>query len=448
MRDAGTQGGAALQSGRDRDWITAMSPVSRVMPDFAQAAPSAASTDPSALKTMEGFPPSPERTVLAANEATWRFPTTRWTFSHQRELGPSANIRRGAAPSAPLSSALRDDLDAVAFVTQDGRPMTWGESVDENFTDGLVVLHRGRVVYEIYRGALGPHQPHLAMSMTKSFTGLLGAVLAHEGAFDPSAPVIEYLPELADTAFGDATVRQVMDMTVGVRYSEAYEDPGAEVRVYGVAAGFWPPPAGYAGPTTIFDFLKTLKKQGEHGEAFAYKTCNTEVLGWIIQRVAGTSFAELVSERIWQKLGAEEDGYVKVDSAGMAMCGAGLNVTTRDLARFGEMMRRGGAFNGRQIVPEAVVADIAGGASREDFAKAGYVTLPGWSYRNQWWVSHNRFGAYTARGIHGQACYIAPAAEMVIARFASHPTAANGNGPLDRVSLPAYDAIAAHLLGQ
>ena len=283
------------------------------------------------------------------------------------------------------------------------------------------------------------------MSVTKSFAGLLAAVLAHEGAIDPGAPVTEYVPELAGSAFGDATVRHVMDMTTGVRYREDYVDPDAEVRFYGVAAGWSPPPKGYAGPTTIFDFLRTLQKQGEHGEAFAYKTCNTEVLGWIVQRAADKPFAELVSERIWRNLGAEEDGYVMVDSTGFALCGAGLNVTTRDLARFGEMMRLGGAVAGRQVVPRAVVDDIAGGARKEDFAKAGYVTLPGWSYRNQWRVSHNRFGAYSARGIHGQACYVAPGAEMVIARFASHPTAANGNGPLDRVSLPAYEAIAAHL---
>ena len=417
------------------------------MPDSAQPAPTAASTDPAALAVMQGFPPPPEKTVRVADTTSWRFPNTRWSFSHQRELGPSAAIRRGSGAAASLPYALRADLDAVPFVTQDGRPMTWGESVEENFTDGLVVLHRGVVVYETYRGALQPHGPHLAMSVTKSFAGLLAAVLAHEGMLDPAAPVVKYVPELAGTAFGDATVRHVMDMTTGVRYREDYVDPDAEVRFYSVAAGWSLPPKGYDGPTTIFDFLKTLKKQGEHGEAFAYKTCNTEVLGWIIQRVAGKPFAELVSERIWRKLGAEEDGYVMVDSTGFAMCGAGLNVTTRDLARFGEMMRMGGAFNGQQIVPRPVVDDIAGGARREDFAKAGYVTLPGWSYRNQWWVSHNRFGAYSARGIHGQVCYVAPSAEMVIARFASHPTAANGNGPLDRVSLPAYEAMAAHLSG-
>jgi len=416
------------------------------MPDSAQPSPTAASTDPVALAMMQGFPPPPEKLVRTSDTTSWRFPNTRWSFSHERELGPSANIRRGPAAAAPLPYALRDDLDAVPFVTQDGRAMTWGESVEENFTDGLVVLHRGAVVYETYRGALAPHTPHLAMSVTKSFAGLLGAILAHEGAIDPAAPVTEYVPELADTAFGDATVRHVMDMTTGVRYREDYVDPDAEVRFYGVAAGFSQPPKGYDGPTTIFDFLKTLKKQGEHGEAFAYKTCNTEVLGWIVQRVAKKPFAELVSDRIWQKLGAEEDGYVMVDSTGFAMCGAGLNVTTRDLARFGEMMRRGGSFNAQQIVPEEVVVDIAGGARQADFAKAGYVTLPGWSYRNQWWVSHNQFGAYSARGIHGQACYVAPGAEMVIARFASHPTAANGNGPLDRVSLPAYEALGEHLM--
>ncbi|HEY0651089.1 serine hydrolase [Phenylobacterium sp.] len=417
------------------------------MPDSVQPAPTAASTDPAALAVMQGFPPPPEKTVRVADTTSWRFPNTRWSFSHQRELGPSAAIRRGPGAATALPYGLRDDLDDVPFVTQDGRPMTWGESIEENFTDGLVVLHRGTVVYETYRGALQPHTPHLAMSVTKSFAGLLAAVLAHEGALDPAAPVADYVPELADTAFGDATVRHVMDMTTGVRYREDYVDPDAEVRFYGVAAGWSRPPEGYAGPNTIFDFLRTLKKQGEHGEAFAYKTCNTEVLGWIIQRVAGKPFAELVSERIWQKLGVEEDGYVMVDGTGFALCGAGLNVTTRDLARFGEMMRLGGVAGGQQIVPRAVVDDIAGGARTEDFARAGYVTLPGWSYRNQWWVSHNRFGAYTARGIHGQVCYVAPGAEMVIARFASHPTAANGNGPLDRVSLPAYEAIAAHLSG-
>jgi hypothetical protein len=108
------------------------------------------------------------------------------------------------------------------------------------------------------------------------------------------------------------------------------------------------------------------------------------------------------------------------------------------------MMRLGGRYNDQQIVPAAVVDDIRRGGNREMFAKAGYKTLPGWSYRNMWWVSHNGDGAFSARGVHGQLIYIDPKAEIVIARFASHPMSANAN--FDPTSLPAYEALANHLM--
>lgn len=405
----------------------------------------AKASDPRALGLMQGFPPQPDKIVRVRDGTNRLFPQTRWAFSHQRELGPTALVWRGTSPSYALPHALRDDLDGVTFETLDGVRMTRGQSLDANFTDGMLVMHRGKVVYERYFGALEPHIPHIAFSVTKSFVGVLAAMLAHEGELDVQRPTIDYVPELAGTAFADATVRQVMDMTTDVQYSENYTDPNAEAWAYGVVVGVRPRPANYAGPATIYDFMRTLKKSGEHGAAFAYKTCNTEVLGWIVQRVAAQPLAKLLSERIWQRLGVEENADLIVDGIGAAQCGSGLNITLRDLARFGEMMRCGGAFNGHQIVPAAVVADISGGADPALFAKAGYVTLPGWSYRSQWWVTHNHLGAYSARGIYGQAIYIAPRADVVIVRYASHPTAANGNGPLDRVSLPAYLAIAEHL---
>ena len=105
--------------------------------------------------------------------------------------------------------------------------------------------------------------------------------------------------------------------------------------------------------------------------------------------------------------------------------GGGLSTTLRDLARFGEAMRCDGSFNGQQVVPASVVDDIRRGASRDQFATAGYATLPGWSYRNMWWVTHDAHHCFTARGIHGQLIWIDPLAEMVIARYASHPMAAN-----------------------
>jgi CubicO group peptidase (beta-lactamase class C family) len=363
-----------------------------------------------------------------------------------RQLVPTANVTRGSGGVTPLPNAERGDLDAVEFTTMDGRKMTWLQSLPAVYADGIVVLHKGAIVYERYFGALEPLKPHSAMSVTKSFVGTLAAMLAAEGVIDPAAPVTKYLPEMQNTAYNDATVRQVMDMTIGVKYSENYADPNAEVFAYARAGGMLPAPPNYQGPRTFYEFLVTLQKQGSHGEAFAYQTINTEVLAWILTRTTGRTLAQLTSDRIWSKLGAESDAFYTVDSIGTASGGGGLSTTLRDLARFGEMMRLGGFYNGQQIVPKAVVEDIQRGASKEQFAKAGYKTLPGWSYRNMWWISHNENGAYTARGIHGQVIWIDPKAEMVIARYASHAIPSNPFN--DPISLPAYAAMAKKLMAQ
>ena len=204
-------------------------------------------------------------------------------------------------------------------------------------------------------------------------------------------------------------------------------------------------PPGYEGPRSFHEFLVTLRKEGEHGRAFAYKTVNTEVLCWIMHRVTGISLAELLSRHLWSRLGCEEDAYLSVDSTGTAMGGAGLAATLRDMARFGEVLRCDGAYGNQQVIPAAVVADIRRGGDRDKFAMAGYPLLAGFSYRDMWWVTHNEHGAFEARGIHGQRLYIAPGADMVVARFASHPIAASAAN--DPVTLPALLALGRMLQG-
>ncbi|WP_120971675.1 serine hydrolase [Comamonas sp. lk] len=415
-------------------------------PLMAQTAalPDPASTTVQALGWMQGFPPPPDKQITFDNPVGNVFPRIRWTFSHIRELVPTANVWRGTGAPSPLRAA-PVNLDGVRLkVMGTGEELTFAQSLERNYTDGIVVLHKGRVVYEKYFGALTPERPHLAMSVTKSFVGTLAAMLAEEGTLKPDAPVTQYLPEMKDTAYGDAAVRQVMDMTIGVKYSENYADPKAEVWDYARAGGMVPQGRDYAGPKSFDLFLQGLQKEGEHGQAFAYKTANAEVLAWLVRRASGKSLAQLMSERIWSRIGAEQDAYFMVDRIGTESGGGGLNTALRDLARFGEMMRNQGRYNGQQVLPKAVVEDIQRGADKAQFAKAGYTTLPGWSYRNMWWVSHNDHGAYMARGIHGQAVYIDPKAQMVIARYASHPIAANGAN--DPISLPAYQAVADALM--
>ncbi|KGG91337.1 6-aminohexanoate-dimer hydrolase [Comamonas thiooxydans] len=390
---------------------------------------------------MQGFPPAADKLITFDNPLGNTFPRNRWTFSHIREITPTANVWRGpGSPSALRSAPV--DIEQVRFkVMGTGEELSFVQALDRNYTDGILVMHKGRVIYEKYLGALEPQRPHLAMSVTKSFVGTLAALLAHEGLIKPEAPVTDYLPEMKNTAYGDATVRQVMDMTIGVKYSENYADPKAEVWDYARAGGMMPQGKDYAGPRSFYEFLQTLQKEGEHDQGFAYKTVNAEVLAWIVRRASGKPLAQLLSERIWSRIGAEQDAYFMVDRIGTESGGGGLNTTLRDLARFGELMRNEGrATSGQQVLPRAVVQDIRRGADPAKFVKAGYATLPGWSYRNMWWVSHNPNGAYMARGIHGQAIYIDPKAQMVVVRYASHPIA--GNAGIDPTSLPMYQALA------
>jgi hypothetical protein len=117
----------------------------------------AAATDPRQLGLMQGFPPAPDKAVRFDNDSSWMFPNTRWSFSHQRELSPTANIWRGTGPVHAFQKALRDDLDDIPFTTMDGRALTWEQSLAENYTDGILVLHKGKIIYERYFGALEPH---------------------------------------------------------------------------------------------------------------------------------------------------------------------------------------------------------------------------------------------------------------------------------------------------
>jgi CubicO group peptidase (beta-lactamase class C family) len=406
----------------------------------------ALASDPVTMGWMVGSPPPLDKQIHFADGSYSRFPRTRWSYSHMRELMPTSVVPRKDHVPVPFERAEGTDLDDVVFQPLGStQHMTWRQSLLANYTDGIVTLHRGRIVYERYFGVLTPHRQHIAFSVTKSFVATLAATLIDEGHIDETATVAFYLPELRRTGYADATIRHLLDMTTGVRFTEDYVDQSSSIWDFSRAGSIRPRPADYEGPESFYAYIKTLAKEGPHGERFAYKTINTDTLAWVMRRVTGLTLSRLMYERIWSLLGVEQDAYFTVDSTGVEFAGGGFNPTLRDLVRFGEMMRLGGHFNGRQIVSTAVVDDIRKGADRGHFALAGYALLQGWSYRNMWWVSHDDHGAYTARGIHGQTIYVDPAAEMVIARFASHPLGANVN--LDPTSLPAYRALADHLMG-
>ena len=402
-------------------------------------------SNPVKMNWMVGFPPPADKLIMQPESDFFSFPKLRWTVCHIRELMPTKQVSRGIGSPKPFTYAKDKNIDSIKFTPlNSGGEMTWAESLSENYTDGILILHKGQIVYEEYFGCLSETGKHAAMSMTKSLTGLLAEILVAEGRLKKNAKVSSIIPELKNSAFGSATVLQVMDMTTALDYSEDYSDPNADIWLYSKAANPLPKPKDYKGPNGYLEYLQTVEKSGDHGEAFGYKTINTDALGWIIARVTGKDVAQLLSERIWRKIGAEQDGYMTADAKGMPFAGGGLSASLRDLGRIGELMLNRGKFNGQQLFSEKVVENILAGGDQAAFAKAGYNTLPGGSYKSMWWVFHNDHGAIAARGVHGQTIYIDPTAEMVIVRYSSFPTAKNAK--IDPTSLPAYQAVAEYLI--
>ncbi|MDT0583863.1 MULTISPECIES: serine hydrolase [Alteromonadaceae] len=412
--------------------------------DRAFSGLSATESDPKKMDWMVGFPPSSNKLIMQPESDFFSFPKLRWTVCHIRQLMPTKQVSRGIGAPSSLNYDIDKNIDSLTFKPLGSEhEMTWNESLLANYTDGILILHKGQIVYEKYFGCLEENGKHAAMSMTKSLTGLIAEILVAEGKLDEGATASSIIPELSDSGFGSATVRQIMDMTSALDYSEDYSDPQADIWLYSKAASPLPKPADYRGPNGYIEYLQTVKKEGSHGEAFGYKTINTDALGWIIARVTGKDVAQLFSERIWSKIGAEQDGYMTVDAKGMPFAGGGLSASLRDLGRIGSLMLNRGKLNGRSLFPETVVESIIAGGDKTAFAKAGYNTLPGGSYKSMWWVFHNEHGAYAARGVHGQTIYIDPAADMVIVRFSSFPTAKNSK--IDPTSLPAYQVVAEYL---
>ncbi|MBC7519016.1 MAG: serine hydrolase, partial [Microbacteriaceae bacterium] len=231
-------------------------------------------SDPVLMGWQQGLPPATDKTIHWADAGHMRFPTHRYAFSNMREFLPTARVSRGAGPVWALPVALRDDLDAVQFqALDDGRTLTWEQSLAENFTDAILIMHRGTIVYERYFGVTRPGSTHIAFSITKSYVGTLAEMLIAEGKLDPSAPVAELIPELAGSGFADATLRQVLDMTTALDFSEDYTDANSGIGAFSMALGLTPRPPGYAGPTDGFSYLPGLAKAGTHGGRCTYRTC-------------------------------------------------------------------------------------------------------------------------------------------------------------------------------
>ncbi|WP_336629237.1 MULTISPECIES: serine hydrolase domain-containing protein [unclassified Microbacterium] len=391
-------------------------------------------TVPDGARPVDGFIPP--------LEAWQQEPNLRWSMQHMADFLPVHEIS-SPGRTLPLPSVPADLGHIDVPHPWEPRSAPFEDVMASTYTDGWIVARDGAVMGEQYVGTMSPGVLHLLMSVSKSLTTAVAGTLVGAGELDPGAQVTAYVPALAGSGYDGARVRDLLDMRTGVRFSEAYLDENAEVRLLEEAIG-WAPRRHPDTPHTLRDFLATLGADGPHGGRFDYKSCETDALAFVLEGATGVHAADLMSERLWSPMGAEFGANVGVDAVGAGMFDGGVSASLRDLLRFGTLfLRDGAAMDGRQVLPSAWIAETVAGApdSRAAFANAAEPTLmPGGMYRNGLWFPYPGSDVFLALGIHGQMVYVNRAANVVAAKLSSWPTPQDGERLL--WTIRAFDAVA------
>jgi CubicO group peptidase (beta-lactamase class C family) len=378
------------------------------------------------LGLMVGVPPFPADGLVTL--ANWQDPPyNRWGFQHVRELIPTANISRGPDRPWPLRRAERD-LDG--FELRIGRrSMRLPEFLEQTYTDGFLVLHRGKVVTERYLNGMRPDTRHLLMSVSKSVTSATCGSLVEAGVLLPDDFVTRYIPELTGTSWDGCTVRHLLDMRAGTRFNEDYDDLTAEVRVY-EQIYLWRPRTNPTLPDDVTAYYPMLENKGPHGGPFDYRSILTDLLGWVMERASDRRLHELISTHLWQPMGAEFDAEITVDAHGNPMADGGICATLRDLARFGQVLANGGRRGRTAVIPPSWLRDTLTPASDSraafEASEDRHGLPPTAYYRNQFWVLDPQTPIFQCSGINGQTVFVHGPAKVVVAKFSTWPEAWTG----------------------
>ena len=306
----------------------------------------------------------------------------------------------------------------------------------EQQTTGLLVLHGDTILLERYAHGLTPAGHHIAWSVTKSVvSALFGIAVSEEHVPDIQVPVTHYLPELAGSGYDGVPIKDVLQMSSGVRFDEDYGDPFSDINRMG--------PSMAVG--SLLDFAASLKRERPPGTRQHYVSVDTQVLGEILVRATGRHLADYASEKLWKPLGMEFDAIWLVDGTGMEWAFGGLNASLRDLARFGWLYLNGGRRNGRQIVPQAwVTASVTPDAPHlVPGPKPGTTETMGYGY--QWWIPAEPRGDFMALGVYGQTIYVDPGTRLVVVKNAVDLDFQQNDFENEQIALALWRAIAADL---
>lgn len=347
--------------------------------------------------------------VAALGAALWKKPEIERLLAVNSLFAPDRIVQNFSAmnraflyqpmtvpPAAPLpegpAARLPDTLE------------TW---MQDRQVTSMVILHKGARVFETYRLGTGRDDLRIGWSISKSYLSALTGIILAEGKIGSLEDrVIDYAPSLRDGAYHHATIRHVLNMATGVTFDEDYADQKSDINRMGRVLAL-----GQEMDVFAAGLQDTFT---EPGRDWQYVSIDTHVLAMVIRGATGRSISDLIREKIIVPLGAEHPPYYLTDGVGVAFALGGINATTRDYARFGQMFLQGGSWQGQQIVPRDWVDLSTTATAPTTEAEMGYGF--------QWWIPRSpRPREYMARGIYGQYLYINEPAEVVIALTAVDP---------------------------
>jgi CubicO group peptidase (beta-lactamase class C family) len=346
-------------------------------------------------------------------------------YPHMEKLFNVHTVRKGAT-SSPLPVAAKPLELAWSHGGQD---WTFDSYMERNRGAGLLVIKDGEIVLEKYALSHGPDQRWTSFSVAKSFSStLVGAAIRDGKIKSLDDPITTYLTGLKGSAYEGVSVRQLLQMTSGVKWNESYTDPNSDV------AKFSSEPS-VDGSDPVVTYMARLPREAEPGTKWVYKTGETNLVGSLVRAATGKTLSDYLSEKVWGPVGMEQDAVWMLDLGGGEVAGCCLSATLKDYGRFGLFFMGGAKVNGVSILPDNWVAE-ATTSTPEALADMNGAS----GYGFQWWTTPGK--AYRGSGIFGQGLWINPELNLVVV---SHSAWAKATDPeLSATRQAMIDAIEAH----